>query len=382
MPELFRFPDLGDYRALARATPFYADGLPDSVTKADVREHADALIHPTARETDLTQSSTSGSTGTPFRFYESDFDRQVFKECYNRAYLFFPRDSYKAVTISDFAESDKEDAPLYSLAYSHPGFSKATHHLFRFLSSRDPCDVLAERLTREAPGLLEGYPSAIYLAARVLIRERRPLTSVEVISPCGEFLRPEDRPAMRAAFPNAQICARYGANELGPMAWECPFCARYHFNSDHYAFRVIDGGRLAISKRYVSGCQLAHYDIGDQIRPLSVGDCRVQLPTIEVLEGRRDDLLIGPEGQPLPVMPYHFGDIPELIQWQIVQEEDLSLILNAIVEEPSEALRDTLLTRLRRDLGTDALPVELRFVSKLAGPSKLKRIVSKVALED
>ncbi len=377
-PETFRFEPQGDYRTLVADVPFFRAGLPKVVRKEDVRNQHEALIHPLARAADLDLVSTSGSTGMPLRFYECAFDRQIFKECYNRAYLFFPSLAYKAVTISDFEYSDKEDAPYSSLSYAHPRFQRATHHLFRFLSSRDSCDVLTERLWREAPGLLEGYPSAIYLTARMLLKQKRALESVEVISPCGEYLRDCERPVLQEAFPNAIICTRYGANELGPMAWECPLCREHHFNADHYAFHAIEGGKLAISKRYISGFQLAHYDVGDRIQPLGLGGCRIELPTVRVLEGRRDDILVDAAGEPLPIMPYQLGDIPELIQWQIVQQKDLSLTLHAIVEETSTALAKTLEERVRRDLGGTELPLEVRFVRSIDATSKLKRIVSLV----
>ncbi|MBI2568873.1 MAG: hypothetical protein HYV63_17780 [Candidatus Schekmanbacteria bacterium] len=364
------------YRDLIDNVTFYASGIPDILTKADIRGRAADLVHRRAGEANLQESSTSGSTGLPFRFFESDFDRHVHHQCFCRLYLHLPERHYRALSISDFPESDPADAERSSLVYRDPCGEEVVRHEFRFLSSRESCDVLADRVWSDSPQLLEGYASAIYLVARMLSEQGRALSSVQVISPCGEHLADEYRSAIAAAFPNARILCRYGANELGSLAWQCPWCDRYHFNLDFYAFRVLDGDRMAVTKRYASGCQLAHYDLGDRVRFVGMGECRVPLPAIAILEGRRDDILIDLDGKTLPIMPYHLGDVPELIQWQIVQQPDRSLDFNVIATRETADLAAHLTARLRADLRNWTLPLRVSFVRRINGTRKLKRVIS------
>ena len=362
------------FSELAAEVPFYVDrGIPAIVRKEDVRGKHNELIHPAVRDADLELESTSGSTGIPLRFFESEPDREIQHECHCRLYLLLDNHHARAVNVSDLT-SDEPGDPLTSLIYRRDG-EELVHHQHRMLSTRDPCAELAARVVEEAPSMLEGYPSALVLIARKLIGDKAPLRSVDTICPVGELIDDETRTTLRQAFPNASIYGRYGASELGALAWQCPLCDRYHFNADHFAVDVNADGRVLISKRYPSAFQLIHYDLGDNIRLTGFGGCEVNLPTIEILSGRRDDVLHDAEGNPLPIMPFRLGDMPELLQWQIIQRADLSLEVHAIVSTESAALAAELERRVRHDLNDPGLPITVRFSDRLAS-HKLKRVVS------
>jgi phenylacetate-coenzyme A ligase PaaK-like adenylate-forming protein len=324
-------------------------------------------------------NTTSGSTGKPLEFYQSEYDRKVIHECYCRLYRFLPKTSYRAIAIRHFDSSDKDTDPLRVISYTPTRCSKTKIvHKFRFLSSKETCDRLAEIIWREQPGLLTGFISAIYLAARVLLKQNRALESVEAICPCGEYICESYRPVIAEAFPRAKIYDRYGVQELGTLAWECPLCGKYHFNSDFFAFHPIGDDRFAISKRFISGFQLVNYDVGDHLRFVGIGECEINLPTIEILEGRRDDILIDEKGKPLPIMPYHLGGMKELIQWQIIQQPDLSLDVNAIVEKETCDIAQQLEKHIRQSLRDFKLPIRIHFVRQITTTRKLKRVISNV----
>ncbi len=364
-----------DYRALAREVPFYRDGIPARVDKDAVRGRAEELLHPLARDERPKLGHTSGSTGAPLTFYESALDHAAARECYNRLYQMLPGRHYRALTIRDVASTDAPDAPPFVV--DGPGFE----HLFRQLSSRESCDLLADRVESEAPGLLEGYPSILHLLARVLVSRGRTLPSVEVISPCGELCDARDREVFARAFPQARVFNRYGCLELGSLAWECPLCGWYHFNTDHYALRIEPDQELVVSKRFPSACQLAHYALGDKLRFVSFGECPVPLPAVEVLAGRRDQLLIDDAGEPRRILIFYgLQEVAGLLQWQLVQRADGSLELYAVVEREGEALRAELERTLRADLGPGFGPLSVRFVRALNATAKGVRVVSERTL--
>lgn len=366
------------YRALARAVALYRDGIPELLDKDAIRGRSEELIHPAARGHGLALARTSGSTGQPLQYFESDLDTAATSACYNRLYQLLPRRSYTALTIRDLHSSDPVGAPPFHIAGGatpEERFDLA----FRQLSSRLDCDLLAQRVWDEQPGLLEGYPSIIHLIARVLVSQQRAVTSVEVISPCGELCDARDREVFRQAFPRASIYNRYGSLELGSLAWECPLCTRYHFNSDYFAFQILPDQSLIVSKRFPSACQLVHYAIGDKVRFVGLGACRVELPSIELLAGRRDHLLYDRTRQPRRILIfYNLQEVAGLMQWQLVQRADLSLVLSAVVERESAKMQSALQKALAADLGDKAPPMEVRFARALNASSKGVRVVSEV----
>ena len=366
------------FKNLTRNVPFYADGIPEILTKEDVRKLKDRLIHRKAGKTRLLSGSTSGSTGMPLEFYNSAYDRYVHHEGYCRLYLYLPKKSYRIISIRHFDSSDKQTDPYRELHYSPPRSRTKIIHKFKFLSTKETCDRLAKIIWRERPEMLEGYISAMYLVACVFLAENRVLDSVEVIAPSGEHISENYRPVIAEAFPRAQLYDRYGVEELGPLARQCPLCNKYHFNSDLFAFHLIEDDRIALSKRFISGFQLVNYDVGDHVRFVGTGECEIDLPTIEILEGRRDDILIDRRGKPLPVMPYHLGDVPDLIQWQIVQQPDISLDINVIAENESRDIARQLKKDVRRSLRNVRLPMRVNFVRSFTTTRKLKRVVSMV----
>lgn len=367
---------------LKRNVVFYSNGVPEYLTKEDVRDFKKELIHRKVAETDLHEASTSGSTGEPLKFFVSEQEKALIHECYCRPYLFFPKASYKAIAIRHFDKSDSSSAPRTPLSYKSASSDKIINHYFKFLSSKEPCDILTKLVYEDQPQLLEGYISSIYLIARLLVHKKQVMDCIEIISSSGEFVHEHYLAALTQAFPNAKLYDRYGAEELGSLAWQCPLCDNYHFNSDYYAMKQSsvhkDQARVTITKRYVSAFQLANYDVGDLMKIKGMGYCEVELPTIEIIAGRSDDILIDQNNEPLPVMPYHFDKIDGLLQWQIIQQPDLSLDVNVIVTFESSSTAKRIESHVRESLRGFTLPVRINFLKQLTATNKLKRVISKL----
>lgn len=363
---------------LRDCVPAYARGVPAVLRKADLRGRAAAFVHRAARGRGLVLRSTSGSTGIPLTVHEGRSDQEVHHECYGRLYLMLPRDAYRSVAIRDVACSDdRVDAPR-TFALHCPTLGRRIAHPFKVISCRETPARMLERLDDHRPQLVEGYPSAIELVARALVAQGRVLDHVEVLSPCGEWIDGRMRRCWARAFPRARVFARYGATELGPLGWDCPRCGRMHLNADRYAAEAGPQDRPRWSKRYVSAAQLHRYALGDRVRVDPRVTCPVGLPTLEILEGRRDAILRDRDGAPLPVMPYDFGDIPQLLQWQVVQRRDHRLELHAVVSEASGALTRCLRGRLEECLAHPRLPIEVRLVERITG-GKLARTHSELS---
>lgn len=358
---------------------FYADGIPHYLTKQDVRNYKNELVHKKVADTSLQESSTSGTTGEPLSFLISEQEKAIIHECYCRPYLFFPNSSYKAVAIRHYEKSDTPSSSRTPLSYQNAYSEKQINHYFKFLSSKEPSDVLAKFIYEDQPQLLEGYISSINLVAHVLIQKKQIMDCVEIISSSGEFINESYRSTLAKAFPNSRLFDRYGAEELGALAWQCPLCGNYHFNSDFYAIKQSYNNDLpivTITKRYVSAFQLANYDVGDLIKITGMGLCDVELPCIEIIAGRSDDILLDENNNALPVMSYHFDNITDILQWQIIQQSDLSLDVNIIASQYIENLAKIIEAHVRDSLGGFKMSVRINFVKQLSTTRKFKRVIS------
>ena len=216
---------------------------------------------------DLFAITTSGSTGTPFRFLRSKHEESDFSARWWRVYQAYGCSMRDAQINVASARKPDRSGPVTRLR--RLGLLPRVERIDSLL----PPEQVLERVLQLAPPILTGYAGAIealadhVLATAAQVRPPRAVfcTAMEVTDRCLELAE--------RAF-KAPAVDVYVANEFGVIAWSCPAHRNVlHVNDDALVVEVVgpDGesvppgtlGELLITSLRLTSMPLIRYRMGD-----------------------------------------------------------------------------------------------------------------------
>jgi len=320
----------------------------------------------------LHETRSSGTTGAQAVVRNTLSERRFRQALAYRPFLFYPMTPAPGNVIrqivfvdgADVEPADKQQWPF--------GFGGRTYLTWRAGIAAPP-DRIHTLLQLVRPQVLRGLTSGI---VRFVEELHRPLEGlgVQVVSPSGEKLSDEWRASLHEAF-IAPVLDRYGATETASMAWQCPYCHRYHVNSDEVILEDSAEGVLA-TPLFIESQPLLRYRLDDRIK-FHAGEiqCRVRLPTITLLEARRDDWVIDGAGLKVSPLSFQFERVAGLKAWHLHQLNTGELRLYFDGETPAEDIRLQLAKQLEHIIsGREYELVEGVWEFELDG--KFKRVTS------
>jgi phenylacetate-CoA ligase len=208
-------------------------------------------------------------------------------------------------------------------------------HKIRIISVHHPMDQIVAELNKFRPAIVNGYASAIALAAREREAGRLRIDPVLVIT-SAEGLPPEEYPRIAEAF-GAKVRNQYACAEFMGLANGCAE-NWLHVNADWVIlepvdaeFRPVPPGELShtvLLTNLANRVQpIIRYDLGDSItvRP-DPCPCGNPLPAIQV-QGRSADVLVfaAEGGREVRLPPLALGTLvdrtPGVSLFQIVQDQ-------------------------------------------------------------
>ena len=273
-----------------------------TLPRRDLQARADSLWAarlPAGHGARLTQSTT-GSTGRPLRFGNSEHAQFVAAGLMLREHLWRRRDARGRLAIVRASAREGEyatwGAPVAELWETGPAL---------VLDVRHDVDAQIERLRAFAPDYLLTYASNAHaLARRVLERGIADLRLRE-LRVFGELCRPDLAELCREAF-GADLSDAYSAEETGPIASQCPEQGRYHVHADSVLLEVLDErdrpcppgslGRVVVTPLHNFAMPLLRYDLGDYAAAGEPCACGRALPVLARIAGRRRNMLRLPGG--------------------------------------------------------------------------------------
>lgn len=368
-----RAPELGNFPILERDT---------------VRENGRALVADNATGP-LLPSSTGGSTGRPLVFWTD----RVKEARHNAQKLRFR--GWFGIRPGD-RQVDFWGSPIELDKASRLRVIKDRYVLNQVVLSAH--DLTPERLRAYAgflgrfrPRLVYGYPTVIVRVAQTL-REHPELARgwrPQAVVCTSEMLYPQVRDTIGEIL-QCPVANEYGSRDAGLIAHECPQ-GRLHIASEHVHVEVdepdADGiGDLLVTNLDGYAMPFVRYRVGDRGRLGEAGTCPCgsPLPTLDRLEGRRNDFLVGAEGRRVhgSAANYVMRELPQVAQYRLVQRADLSLDIEVIANGAwGEAQTRTVTEGMHRILHAN-VPVRLELVESIApSPSGKYRWVESEALE-
>ncbi|MBN1984462.1 MAG: phenylacetate--CoA ligase family protein [Chitinivibrionales bacterium] len=181
------------------------------------------------------------------------------------------------------------------------------------------------RLSRAAVKFINGYPSILYLFARILQKHNLKLPTIQAIITTAEMLQPLYRQTIEEAF-NCPVFNNLGCNDGGYESFECQHHQGFHYNDLQSILQVHtptpgQAERLLITNLWNKTTPFIRYENGDCVTlAKDACPCGRKFPLIQSIEGRTADILSFSNGKSVagPALSLIFGSL-NIDGWQIVQ---------------------------------------------------------------
>lgn len=338
----------------ARTVPFYRDrfkaagirsdmplnikswGKIPLLTRRDIQEAGELLfsMKPPPDHGQITQASTSGSTGQPVHVKSTALNTLLWRIFTVREHLWHKRDfSLKLASIRQFG--DGFAAPPEGKI--DEGWGPATNALIK----TGPCAMLsilatvkeqAEWLMGQKPDYLLSYPSNLLALIRYFEDNGLALPNLKQVLTISETVSPALRTASLKIW-GAPVVDTYSSREMGYIASQCPDHEHFHVHAENVLVEILDPdnipcrpgkiGKLVITSLYNYAMPLIRYQIGDYAEVGEPCPCGRGLPVLNRILGRERNMLHLPNGEVR--WPIIGGPIPRHInlpprQYQVVQK--------------------------------------------------------------
>jgi phenylacetate-CoA ligase len=152
------------------------------------------------------------------------------------------------------------------------------------------------------PRYLVTYPSLLNALTDYMLSASRAI-SLDLVLTIGEPLMADVRSKAQRTF-GAPVFDRYGAQEVGHLAAECPNCGQYHVSAESVLLEVLrdDGmvaapgqvGKVVVTSLYNYAMPLIRYQLDDSVEVGIPGICMRTLPALRRIFGHR---------RPIPTSP-------------------------------------------------------------------------------
>jgi phenylacetate-CoA ligase len=274
-----------------------------SLTREQLRLHADRLLDERVNTSQLLRNSTGGSTGTPVTFYQN---RAYWRVCFAsmwRAWFLFPGYDL-GVRHLRFWGADRDEPHRMLRVVGRYFFNQSFLNSFCVTSAT--LNQACEQIRRLAPRLLIAYASSAELLAHHVRQTGQRLRIPSIVS-SAETLATHQRELLKETF-DAQVHNCYGCREVGAIAQECEASQGLHVNVETQVVEfepvnpAIPGGpyRVLITHLCNTAMPLIRYDLGDTVLAGALNwdrcPCGRSLPRMSPVVGRVSDIIRSPRG--------------------------------------------------------------------------------------
>lgn len=313
-----------------------------TLSRKDLQADFDALKSsaPPPGHGKVAQGQSSGSTGTPVRFLQTEATQLFWNALTLREHLWQERDfSGKLAAIRVKVEEGQwPDWGLPAAALFRTG-PAAT------LNVRTDVGRQLDWLAREDPDYLITHASNLHALAELSLRRGVRLPRLRQARTYSEALRPDLRGIVRQAW-GVGIADGYSCEEAGYIALQCPHHEHYHVQSENLLVEILDEagqpcppgatGRVVLTTLHNFAMPLIRYELGDYAEVGEPCDCGRGLPVLARIHGRRRNMVVLPDGR------RHWPSLPSTLwlsvapirQFRVIQPAADCLEILYVMERP------------------------------------------------
>jgi len=331
------------------------------LTKDEIKNNLSELTSREYNVEKLRRLSTSGSTGKPTNLYVSQAESEFRKAKHLRANI----------------SCGQKPFDLWAVITAPHHFSEATRlqravsfYAPRPISVFQSVDSQISTLQKWEPDILDGYSSSLAILAKE-VRDRGVMNiKPRFVIGGAELIDNVSRRLVEESF-SAPFYDQYSSVELERMSWQCREKQGYHIDADAMILQFLDKsaeevsnverGEIVCTSLFNTAMPLIRYAIGDVGVPSDEScACGRTLPLMKVVEGRKDSLLLFPDGRVITPRTFtiamnEFKSYRYIDQFRLTQKKlDLLEVEIKITDDCSQAslVRDQLLSYLKATLDT------------------------------
>jgi phenylacetate-CoA ligase len=268
--------------------------------KASLRatEAGRLLTEPAAK---LFPVNTSGSTGVPLQVLRNQQDQAEVSAVWARVFAAYGRRIRDRQVNIGSGRAVARKGPVAKLR--ELGILPRLHQLASF----DPPERQIALLRSVQPQMISAYAVGLELLAEAVLEAGITDLRPRVVYTSGMALTPRCRELAGRAF-GVEPLDVYAANEVGPIAWECPVHrGALHLNDDTQITEIVDdegrrvplgtSGQVVVTQLLCTAQPLIRYRIGDisSFRPEPC-ECGRGLRLMDPVEGRSYHIIRAPDG--------------------------------------------------------------------------------------
>lgn len=358
------------------------------LSKRDVLDHEKKLINTRFKERLFTRK-TGGSTGMTLHFMKEAKALALNDAIMWRCYKWYDIDigdkqvRFWGVPVTS-ALRWKEQLKDYILNRIR---------ISAFDISQSSCLKQYNRIKKYKPAYFYGYTTAIYGFCIFMKKLGIDLNSLNLkaVICTAEKMYPHHRELFAEMF-DCPVVDEYGSSETGILSFQCKK-GNMHLMSDHLCIEFLDEnntqvkagelGRIVVTDLSSYAMPLIRYDIGDMGKPSDKQcSCGVNLPLMEIVEGRKEDFIRTKEGKLVHAAYLCYTLKDDTVNEFKMYQEDVDKLLVQIVRSPAFTF-DTekiLESKLRTALG-DNIIISFEYLDRIPREisGKLRYFVSHIS---
>lgn len=362
------------------------DQLP-LLTKETLRErYKDLLTSRIPRGTIIQKSS--GTTGTPsYTYYTKEFHafELAVPEARNLNWAGVTyKDKRIMFGVRKVCSFDQDRPPFWRFSPIENMAYASIYHL-----SPKYLPHYIDFLRSYQPSIIMGYPSALYSIARFALENNKLPAPARVVITMAETLESRVRNAIEDTW-KCRVFDRYGAVEGCMFVSQCEY-GKYHVSPEVGIIEILDqnGDPCPLGKIgevVCTGLQntlqpLIRYRVGDAACWAEDQSCQCnrQMPIIERIEGRYEDICYTKDGREILRFDTVFKGLDSIKEAQVVQESFEKFLIYVV---PSDGFNEDSINLLLHNmkLHVGEIPTEVKVVDHIErSPSgKFRAVISKV----
>lgn len=261
----------------------------------------------------------------------------------------------------------------------------------QYLSPHQKTEDNIDAINVFQPDVIHAYGSYLEVLFPYVQSTGVPFHFPKVVTYSSDGLSPSVRYLITEVF-GIPVFSTYQAIEAFKIGFECGEHRGLHLNIDLYPLRIVDSqgrslpageqGEVVISNLVNRGTVLLNYRLGDIASVLpDPCKCGRSLPLLSFPEGRSDDWIQHPSGEPLypKFIRSIFAREQQIWQYQVVQKKDLSFEISIVASEAcnQEETTGRIRAEFLKSLGS-TVETQISFVDSIprTANGKVKPIIS------